>query len=74
MQSRAILTKYGTALLPLFSEIDSVVKNAVREDRNELSDEEILHVLRISGRMVHELSKELGKDFNKKTFRQKSFF
>ncbi len=63
MQSRAILTKYGTALLPLFSEIDSVVKNAVREDRNELSDEEILHVLRISGRMVHELSKELGKDF-----------
>jgi len=63
MQARAVLTKYGTALLPLFSEIDSVVKNAVREDRNELSDEEIAHVLKISGRMVHELRKELEKDF-----------
>ncbi len=63
MEARAVLTKYGTALLPLFSEIDSVVKNAVREDRNELSDEEIAHVLRISGRVVHELSKELEKDF-----------
>ena len=63
MQSRAILTKYGTALVPLFSEIDSVVKNAARENRNELSDEEIAHVLKISGRMVHELRKELEKDF-----------
>lgn len=63
MQSRAILTKYGTALVPLFSEIDSVVKNAVKEDRNELSEEEIAHVLKISGRMVHELRKELQKDF-----------
>ncbi len=63
MEARAVLTKYGTALLPLFSEIDSVVKNAVREHRNELSDEEIAHVLRISGRMVHELGKELKKDF-----------
>ncbi|HET6516942.1 MAG TPA: hypothetical protein VFG25_01835 [Nitrosopumilaceae archaeon] len=63
MQSRAILTKYGTALVPLFAEIDSVVKNAVREDRNELSDEEIAHVLKISGRMVHELRDELKKDF-----------
>ncbi len=63
MQARAVLTKYGTTLLPLFSEIDSVVKNAVREDRNELSDEEIAHVLKISGRMVHELKKELEKDF-----------
>ncbi len=63
MQSRAILTKYGTALVPLFSEIDSLVKNAAREDRNELSDEEIAHVLKISGRMVHELKKELEKDF-----------
>jgi molybdenum-dependent DNA-binding transcriptional regulator ModE len=63
MQSRAVLTKYGTALVPLFSEIDSVVKNAAREDRNELSEEEIAHVLKISGRMVHELRKELEKDF-----------
>lgn len=63
MQSRAILTKYGTALVPLFSEIDSLVKNAAREDRNELSEEEIAHVLKISGRMVHELRKELEKDF-----------
>ncbi len=63
MQARAVLTKYGTALLPLFSEIDSVVKNAVREDRNKLSDEEIAHVLKISGRMVYELRKELEKDF-----------
>ena len=64
MQSRAILTKYGTALVPLFSEIDSVVKNAVRENRNELSEEEIAHVLKISGRMVHELRDELQKDFH----------
>ena len=64
MQSRAILTKYGTALVPLFSEIDSVVKNAVRENRNELSEEEIAHVLKISGRMVHELREELQKDFH----------
>ncbi len=63
LESRAVLTKYGTALLPLFSEIDSVVKNAVKEDRNELSDEEIAHVLKISGRMVYELRKELEKDF-----------
>jgi len=35
----------------------------VREDRNELSDEEIAHVLKISGRMVYELRKELEKDF-----------
>lgn len=63
MQSRAILTKYGTALVPLFSEIDSLVKNAAKEDRNELSDEEVAHVLKISGRMVHELRKELEKDF-----------
>lgn len=67
MQSRAILTKYGTALVPLFSEIDSVVKNAVREDRNELSEEEIAHVLKISGRMVHELRNELQKDFKEET-------
>jgi len=63
MEARAVLTKYGTALLPLFSEIDSVVKNAVKEDRDELSEEELAHVLKISGRMVHELSKELEKDF-----------
>ncbi|MFB5610429.1 MAG: hypothetical protein ACE5R3_06315 [Nitrosopumilaceae archaeon] len=63
MQSRAILTKYGTALVPLFSEIDSLVKNAAKEDRNELSEEEVAHVLKISGRMVHELRKELEKDF-----------
>ncbi len=63
MHARAVLTKYGTALLPLFSEIDSVVKNAVREHRNELSDEEMAHVLKISGRMVYELRKELEKDF-----------
>ena len=63
MEARLVLTKYGTALLPLFSEIDSVVKNAVKEDRNELSDEEIAHVLKISGRMVYELRKELEKDF-----------
>jgi len=63
MQSRAILTKYGTALVPLFCEIDSVVKNAVREDRNELSKDEVAYVLKISGRMVHELRKELLKDF-----------
>ncbi len=63
MQTRAVLTKYGTALIPLFGEIDSVVKNAVRENRNELSDEEIAYVLKISGRMVHELKKELEKDF-----------
>lgn len=63
MQSRAILTKYGTALVPLFTEIDSLVKNAAKEDRNELSDEEVAHVLKISGRMVHELRKELEKDF-----------
>ncbi len=74
MQTRAVLTKYGTALLPLFSEIDSVVKNAVREDRNELSDEEIAHVLKISGRMVHELKEELEKDLTRINFRQKSFF
>jgi len=63
MQSRAILTKYGTALVPLFSEIDAVVKHAAKEDRKELSEEEIAHVLKISGRMVHELRKELEKDF-----------
>ena len=63
MQTRAVLTKYGTALIPLFSEIDSVVKNAAREDRNELSDEEIAYVLKISGRMVFELRKELEKEF-----------
>lgn len=63
MQSRAILTKYGTALVPLFSEIDSVVKHAVKEDRNELSEDEVAHVLKISGLMVHELRKELEKDF-----------
>ena len=63
METRAVLTKYGTALIPLFGEIDSVIKNAVREDRNELSDEEIAHVLKISGRMVYELRKELEKDF-----------
>ncbi|HSB50824.1 MAG TPA: hypothetical protein VLC72_05805 [Nitrosopumilaceae archaeon] len=63
MQSRAILTKYGTALVPLFSEIDSLVKNAVKEGRNELDEEEVSHVLKISGRMVHELRKELEKDF-----------
>lgn len=63
MQSRAILTKYGTALVPLFSEIDSLVMNAVKEGRNELDQEEISHVLKISGRMVHELKKELEKDF-----------
>ena len=68
METRAVLTKYGTALVPLFSEIDSVVKNAVREDRNELSDEEIAHVLRISGRMVYELRKELEKDLNENKF------
>ncbi len=62
MQSRAILTKYGTALVPLFSEIDSLVMNAVKEGRNELDQEEISHVLKISGRMVHELKKELEKD------------
>jgi len=65
MEARAVLTKYGTALLPLFSEIDSVIKNTVREDRNELTDEEIAHVLRISGRMVYELRKELEKDFKR---------
>lgn len=65
MQSRAILTKYGTALVPLFTEIDSLVKNAAKEDRNELSDEEVAHVLKISGRMVHELRKEFEKDFRK---------
>ena len=65
MQARAVWTKYGTALLPLFSEIDSVVKNAVREDRNELSDEEIAHVLKISCRMVYELRKELEKEFKR---------
>ena len=43
MEARAVLTKYGTALLPLFSEIDFVLK--------------------VSGRMVHELRKELEKDF-----------
>ena len=63
MEARAVLTKYGTALLPLFSEIDSVIKNAVKEDRNELSVEELAHVLKVSGRMVHELRKELEKDF-----------
>jgi len=63
MKAQAVLTKYGTALVPLFSEIDSVVKNSVREDRNELSDEEIAHVLKILGRMVHELRIELEKDF-----------
>ena len=63
MEARAVLTKYGTALLPLFSEIDSVVKNAVKDDRNELSVEELAHVLRLSGRMVHELRKELENDF-----------
>jgi hypothetical protein len=63
MQSRAILNKYGTALVPLFSEIDSVVKNAVKEERDELNDEEVAHVLKISGRMVHELRKELENDF-----------
>jgi len=63
MEARAVLTKYGTALLPLFSEIDSVVKNAVKEDRNELSVEELAHVLKVSGRMVHELRKELENDF-----------
>ncbi|KKK85115.1 hypothetical protein LCGC14_2776550 [marine sediment metagenome] len=31
MEARAVLTKYGTAFLPLFNEIDSVVKNAVKE-------------------------------------------
>ena len=66
MEARAVLTKYGTAFLPLFNEIDSVVKNAVKEDRNELSDEEIAHVLKISGRMVYELRKELEKDFKQK--------
>jgi len=65
MEARAVLTKYGTALLPLFSEIDSVVKNAVKEDRNELSVEELAHVLKLSGRMVHELRKELEKDFKR---------
>ncbi len=63
MEARAVLTKYGTALLPLFSEIDSVVKNAVKEDRNELSEEELEHVLKVSGRMVYELRKELENDF-----------
>ncbi|MCH8324306.1 MAG: hypothetical protein IH813_04305 [Thaumarchaeota archaeon] len=63
MEARAVLTKYGTALLPLFSEIDSVIKNAVKEDRNELSEEELEFVLKVSGRMVHELRKELEKDF-----------
>jgi len=63
MEARAVLTKYGTALLPLFSEIDSVVKNAVKDDRNELSEEELAHVLKLSGRMVYELRKELEKDF-----------
>lgn len=63
MEARAVLTKYGTALLPLFSEIDSVVKDAVKDDRNELSVEELAHVLKLSGRMVHELRKELENDF-----------
>ncbi|GFN40887.1 MAG: hypothetical protein IH842_00355 [Thaumarchaeota archaeon] len=63
MEARAVLTKYGTALLPLFSEIDSVIKNAVKENRNELSEEELEFVLKVSGRMVHELRKELEKDF-----------
>ena len=63
MEARVVLTKYGTALLPLFSEIDSVVKNAVKDDRNELSEEELAHVLKLSGRMVYELRKELEKDF-----------
>jgi len=54
MEARAVLTKYGTALLPLFSEIDSVIKNAVKE---------LEFVLKVSGRMVHELRKELEKDF-----------
>ncbi len=63
MQSRAVLTKYGTALVPLFSEIDSLVKNAAKEGRNELDEEEVTHVLKISGRMVHELRNELKKDF-----------
>ena len=63
MEARVVLTKYGTALLPLFSEIDSVVKNAVKDDRDELSEEELAHVLKLSGRMVYELRKELEKDF-----------
>lgn len=63
MQTRAVLTKYGTTLIPLFSEIDSLVKNAAKEGRNELDEEEVTHVLKISGRMVHELRKELEKDF-----------
>ncbi len=65
MEARVVLTKYGTALLPLFSEIDSVVKNAVKDDRNELSEEELAHVLKLSGRMVYELRKELEKDFKR---------
>ena len=66
MEARVVLTKYGTALLPLFSEIDSVVKNAVKDDRDELSEEELAHVLKLSGRMVYELRKELEKDFKQK--------
>ena len=66
MEARAVLTKYGTALLPLFSEIDSVVKNAVKDDRDELSEEELAHVLKLSGRMVYELRKELEKDLKQK--------
>ncbi len=67
MEARAVLTKYGTALLPLFSEIDSVVKNAVKDDRNELSKEELAHVLKLSGRMVYELRKELENDFRQES-------
>lgn len=63
MESRAILTKYGMTLVPLFSEIDSVVKHAVKEHRDELNKEETAHILKISGRMVYELRKELEKDF-----------
>jgi len=74
MEARAVLTKYGTAFLPLFNEIDSVVKNAVKEDRNELSDEEIAHVLKISGRMVYELRKELEKDFKQEKILDKNHF
>ena len=65
MESRAVMTKYGKTLVPFFGEIDSVVKHAVNENRNELSDEEIAHVLKISGRMVHELRKDIEKDLER---------
>ena len=61
--ARAVLeSKYEKSLMPLFSEINAVVKNAVKDERDDLNPLEVEYLLKISGRMVRELRKEIDSN------------